>query len=110
LISYRSIILLGTMAYVLGPAVAIAQSGVVSNRGKGDILVWWTEAAADDARRLIEAKQRDLIPRKDVVCVVPENTEVVKVEGGYTTNRIVVSAGAKRGCQGFVDADFRPVK
>lgn len=52
---------------------------------------------------LLQAKQSDLAARY-AACVVPQNTRVVFLTGGYESIAFMVIDGPHRGCRGNVES------
>lgn len=97
--------LLLALVLLLVPMLAEGQEGTLTNRGAGSIVIWRSESAWKDGQRLIDAGQATLVKRAQIACVIQAGTRVVKLAGGYTTNRVTVIEGPSRGCEGYAHAD-----
>jgi hypothetical protein len=95
---------IATLSILAGlfPAATVEAQNVLTAKGSGTVIVWASEAAAQSGTRLIQAGQSDLAV-KYAACVVPTGTKVVIMPtGGYSTHRVTVIDGPRRGCEGNV--------
>jgi hypothetical protein len=97
----KPIVALSFLACLSFVATADAQN-ILTAKGGGKVVIWASETSAQSGTRLIQAGQSDLA-LKYAACVVPTGTKVVIMPtGGYSTHRVTVIDGPRRGCEGNV--------